>query len=85
MRVVEEAVRRWRANGQTLMVPLTREELLVIVSAIQTATLHPAMGTAHRDSLEAVGRKLQSVMCDDPDLYCLFESGWLGSGGGEDG
>ncbi|MEU4094813.1 hypothetical protein [Streptomyces sp. NPDC026673] len=63
------------------MAPVTldmpRQEAWILMVGLQTAAAHPLIaGGPMGACMEKIGRQLQEIICDDPEVYIVAESGW---------
>ena len=69
------AFRRW--NGQPgVMITLSKTESWTLMGLLQLLHRHPDMESRTLRFVERVGRQIQGMVCDDPELYVLAEAGW---------
>lgn len=72
---VAAAVRRWQ-NEPPLQLPLGRWEAYCLIAVIQLALRHPALGEAVTVAITRVGRRLQPMVADTPELAEIIRRGW---------
>lgn len=73
--VLEDAYTRWR-DMPPVSLKMHRQDLYLIVMALQTTTRFPGTTPSMAKHMETIGRQIQEAIVDDPELYGLTESGW---------
>ncbi|MGW1365237.1 hypothetical protein ACWCQP_48825 [Streptomyces chartreusis] len=73
--VLEEAYTRWR-DMPPVSLKMHRQDLYLLVMALQTTTRFPGTTPKMAKHMEAIGRQIQEAIVDDPELYSMTESGW---------
>lgn len=76
VRLMRDAYERWE-RLPAIELAMTRQDAWVLMVGLQTAVAHPLLaGGPMAKSMEAVGRRIQDAVCDDPEVYTLAESAW---------
>ncbi|WP_331718138.1 hypothetical protein OG985_50290 (plasmid) [Streptomyces sp. NBC_00289] len=73
--VLEAAYARWK-DMPPVSLKMHRQDLYLIVMALQTTTRFPGTTPSMAKHMETIGRQIQEAIVDDPELYGMTESGW---------
>lgn len=69
------ALGRWQTMPP-INISLPRHDAYIVVGGLQLLTRHPDIEPLIKEVFERVGRALQTVVADDPDVYAMLELGW---------
>lgn len=81
MRLVVEARRRWEGMPP-VEVRMSRSDAFLLLSGLQVLTRAEGLSGPARHVYTVIGRALQELVCDDPELYAMAETGWKAPPGG---
>ncbi|MGW1675670.1 hypothetical protein [Streptomyces sp. NPDC002324] len=73
--VLEAAYTRWK-DMPPVSLKMHRQDLYLILMALQTTTRFPGTTPSMAKHMEAIGRQIQEAIVDDAELYAMTDSGW---------
>lgn len=70
------AIRRWNRQPDTVTITLSKTESWTLMTLLQLLHRCPDLQPSTVRLVERVGRGIQEMVCDDPELCVLAEAGW---------
>lgn len=75
LQLLLDAHARWK-DMPPIRVEIDRSDLHAVVTFLQLASRHPGLSAKQHEELVRLGRRLQAIVCDTPELLAFTDMGW---------
>ncbi|MDX2703873.1 hypothetical protein PV350_13520 [Streptomyces sp. PA03-6a] len=74
--LMTSAYARWQ-DMPPVAFSLTRQDAWILMVSLQISAAHPMVSDQPMSTpMEEIGRRIQEIICDDPEVYAVAETGW---------